>query len=173
MKKNKFEVGDIIKGTNNRYVWTNKQMTKARVTKTGLKGGEMKIEILEHENASEIGEVFSVENNTKEFELITLANFTKADLEDGDIVTLRNGEKLMFYEEDLFDIGRNHSNCLYDLDELTDDLKSEDEEDEDIVKVERAIDYTTLYQRKEAKEMTVEEISKALGYEVKIVKGDK
>lgn len=39
-----------------------------------------------------------------------------------------------------------------------------------ILKVEKAIDYTLVYENTESKEMTQEEIEKALGYKVKIIK---
>ena len=64
----------------------------------------------------------------------------------------------------------DNDNCLSDICDLEDDFTHEIYEDSDIVKIERPVEYTTVFTRGEVKEMTVEEISKALGYEVKVVK---
>ena len=61
-----------------------------------------------------------------------------------------------------------------DLDDLNEDLtfaRDYDDEENKVVKVERPATYYEVFNRDESvREMTVEEISKALGYEVKIVK---
>ena len=96
---------------------------------------------------------------------------TKNDLKYGDIVTLRNGNKLIYADEDFMDLERNNDNSLSYLDDLTDDLKYDEHKNYDIMKVERPVYFSTVYERDETvREMTIEEISKALGYEVKIVK---
>lgn len=103
----------------------------------------------------------------KKVEIIT----SKDDLKNGDIVTLRNGDRLVFVNgEDFIDLSDDNDNCLSDIRDLEDDLRHDSYEDSDIVKVERPVEYTTVFTREEVKEMTVEEISKALGYEVKVVK---
>lgn len=94
------------------------------------------------------------------------SNFTKSDLQEGDIVTDREGCKSLFHNGAL----RGRTLSIYGL---TDDLKDkEGESDNDIVKVERPIKLETVFERKEPEviEMTVEEISRALGHEVKVVK---
>lgn len=98
---------------------------------------------------------------------------TREDLRDEDIVTLKNGDKLRFLEDDFDDISGSWNNNLCELCDLNDDLTMKDRNlcESDIVKVERPIKYITVFDRsKEVKEMTISEISKALGYEVKIVK---
>ncbi len=99
---------------------------------------------------------------------LVLGNFTKTDLQEGDKLTLRNGS-VGYYSSDMNidDLKEKHiekdlTNNGYAGSEL------------DIVKVERPSSYVTVYEREKngVKEMTVEEISKELGYEVKIVKGD-
>ena len=96
---------------------------------------------------------------------------SKDDLKNGDIVTLRNGDRLVFVGgEDFIDLSDDNDNCLSDICDLEDDFTHESYEDSDIVKNERPVKFTTVFTREEAKEMTVEEISKALGYEVKVVK---
>lgn len=101
-------------------------------------------------------------------------NMTKNDLRDGDIVTLRNGDRLVYAIGNFFDLCRNFDNEITTLTDINEDLTRNNEyaEDEDIVKVERSTGYETVFVReeKEVKEMTIEEIYKALGYEVKIVK---
>ena len=95
---------------------------------------------------------------------------TKDDLKDGDVVTLRNGDKLIYCDEQFKDLDNPHHNGVCDLDDLYSDLTSWEEND-DIIKVERPATYYEVFNRDESvREMTVEEISKALGYEVKIVK---
>lgn len=99
---------------------------------------------------------------------------SKDELQDGDIVTLRNGDKLRYnIETESFDnISDDYDNNLDYLYELNDDMTYDDrdEDENDIMKVERPT-YHTVFEREETvKEMTIAEISKALGYEVKIVK---
>ena len=100
-----------------------------------------------------------------ELELVDTSNFTKSDLQEGDIVTDREGDKSIYHDEEL--IGDTDI-----IDHFNDDLKSRSGNDDyDIVKVERPIKMETVFEEEpEVREMTVEEISKALGYEVKVVK---
>lgn len=96
-------------------------------------------------------------------------DFNKDDLQTGDVVTTRNETKLRL-EDSNFTYISGVGVWLDYLSELTDDLKCIDHESSDIIKVERPT-YTTVFERdEEVKEMTIAEISKALGYEVKIVK---
>ena len=106
-------------------------------------------------------------------------NFTKYDLKDGDVVTLRNGARLMFSDESFSDIGNVINNGLYCLDDLTDDLRlnvnsavwTNEKKDNDIMIVERPDSYTTIWHRKEeVKEMTLAQVCEELGYNVKIIK---
>ena len=104
--------------------------------------------------------------NKWELDLVDTSKFTKADLQEGDIVTDREGCK------SLYSNGSFIGNTM-DLWGVTEDLKDkEGESDNDIVKVERPIKLETVFERKESEviEMTVEEISRALGHEVKVVK---
>ena len=105
--------------------------------------------------------------STDIIELVDTSKFKKSDLQDGDIVTDREGYKSLFYDDSL------HGSTTA-IDYLTDDLKDINcDSDNDIVKVERPIKLETIFERKEepeVREMTVEEISEALGYEVKVVK---
>lgn len=99
-------------------------------------------------------------------ELVDTSKFTKSDLQEGDIVTDREGCKSLYSNGNF--VGKTLS-----IKWLTDDLKDIDgESDNDIVKVERPIKLETVFERKEPEviEMTVEEISRALGHEVKVVK---
>lgn len=167
-----FKVGDIIKGKDNDYGVTNEDMTKAIVRSTD--GNMMNIKVLEHTHQEEIGEDFNVLNSYDNFELICVIT-SKYDLKDGDIITLRNGDKMIFVEngEVFYDLKCSNDNNLDYLSELNDDLTIEAgyDEENDIMKVERPIKYQEVFKRdKTIKEMTVAEISKALGYEVKIVK---
>lgn len=151
-------------------------MTKAEVIE--LLKDDMRIKILEHSDVDEIGETYSVINSNKKFELTKAYEFTKKDLKDGDIVTLRNGDKLIYCEDDkhFADLRSTNSNYLSYRHELNDDLTYNDsDENSDIVKVERPVEYDVVYTRgtKEIKKMTVAEICKELGYDVEIVKEEK
>ena len=96
---------------------------------------------------------------------------TLNDLQFKDIITLRNGDELILSEDNKFkDIKPINYNDVISLDDFYNDLtyKNRINEDFDIIKVERPI-YSIIYERtNKPKEMTLEEISKALGYEVKI-----
>ena len=130
------------------------------------------------------GDLFEIEedhnrvNNKWSFnfeDIERLANdITLSDLQFADILTLRNGERYVYASKRMY--GEDNSYyCDCDLIEnyYNDDLTNGDRnKEQDIVKVERA--GKIIYERKEeAKEMTLQEICKELGYEVKIVKGEK
>ena len=105
----------------------------------------------------------------------------KNELQNGDIVTLRNGDRLMYNNEEFVDLSDDFDNSLADIKELNNDMTFSDRyrfvtepTKNDIIFVQRPIGYECVFERKDnVKEMTVEEISKILGYEVKIVKGEK
>ena len=111
------------------------------------------------------------DNSFEECELELAQIITKKDLKFGDILTLRNGDRYVVADGVMYG---EESNYVYDCEEIdlwyNDDLtENKNDKDYDIVKVERL--GNVIYERKEeTKEMTVEEISKALGYEVKVVK---
>ena len=169
-----FTVGDIIRGKkDNGYGITNEEMTRGLVISVNNK--EMTVKILEHENKGEIDSEYDVDNSKTMFEIIERAFKNKKDLKNGDVVTLRNGDKLIFHDDDFSDLDSENDNnltCTYDLnDDMT--MKDKDYKDSDIVKVERPNRYDIAFIRNETvKEMTVKEICEALGYEIKIKKED-
>lgn len=92
------------------------------------------------------------------------------DVQFGDILTLRNGERYVYVNDRMYGekdyYTRNGSTpTLWYNDDLT---ENENHKSQDIMKVER--EGQIIYEREDVREMTVEEISKALGYEVKVVK---
>ena len=109
--------------------------------------------------------------------------FTKADLKSGDVVLRRDGSVEIVCIETGTLIRKDEFNIL---DELTDDLTDifKDDDSDDVIAVRRpkqpyecqfcAFDEgfgELVYERKdEPEEMTLEEICKALGKEIKIVK---
>ena len=109
---------------------------------------------------------------------LELANITTInDLQFADVVTLRNGERYvvaddyLYGEDDDYYIDSRYIEDYYNNDlTYNEDDGDYDDEGYDIVKVER--NGSIIYEREETKvkEMTVAEISEALGYEVKIVK---
>lgn len=100
-------------------------------------------------------------------------SFTKNDLKNGDIVTLRNGDKLIYNNNLFYDISYYHDNVLNDIDDVRDDMICNDLDyrGSDIMKVSRPVEYVDVFLRpKEPKKMTVSEICKELGYDVEIIK---
>lgn len=107
--------------------------------------------------------------------------FTKADLKTGDVILRENGKTEIVNRELgmlITPVGWNDLN--YVRDDLTDDMSKS----YDIVAVRRPNDKadcvfhafndelgTLVYERKEVEEMTLEEVCKALGKEIKIIKG--
>lgn len=139
-----FKVGDIIKGKNKRYMFTNESMKKAKVLIANE--NDMEIEIIEHFWEFLKGERYIVRNSTKYFELIEEKKFTKSDLQNGDIVTLRNGFKYRKYG------GRIRTRDVsISLDYFTENLKycEPNKENRDVIKVERPTRYETVYERVE------------------------
>lgn len=76
----------------------------------------------------------------------TKVKFIKLDLKDGDIVTYRNGLKKIVSGDKLWE----NDDLFTPLRYYTEDLKDVDGEEEyDIVKVERPVQYETVFERKE------------------------
>lgn len=111
-------------------------------------------------------------------EWLAPAKFMKFDLKEFDIVEFRNGDKTWVLKDIV--LGRLGIGG-FSVDTWKDDLIDRSAHGYDIMKVYRPtdsiptdkskwIDLPVVYERTEVKEMTVEEISKALGYEVKVVK---
>ena len=108
--------------------------------------------------------------------------FTKADLKTGDVVLRRNGSTEIVNRELGMFIRKNGWN---DLDEIRENLTSVfNNEHGDIVAVRRPKNKydcmfnaferergTLVYERKEPEEMTLEQVCKLLGKEIKIIKG--
>ena len=110
-----------------------------------------------------------------EKELIKVCTTTD-DLKFADVITLQNGERYVFADGYMFGEGSTYEMwCCKITNHYNDDFDALSGNYEiDIVKIER--NGVLIYERekpREAKEMTVSEISKALGYEVKIVKETK
>lgn len=118
----------------------------------------------------------------------TMKEFTKKDLQNGDVVKLRDGQVGIVLKDDTFDriIFPDKSYYLAGYEEdLTCSERSDvpDKHNVDIMAVRRAGSTMNLfgaftkpqcgkllYERKEVEEMTLEEVCKALGKEIKIVK---
>lgn len=141
----KFKVGDIIKGKANGYAIINENMKKAEVKKI-LPENCMEIEIIEHKYPSRNGTRYEVVNQSEYFELIERKEFTKSDLKDEDIVTLRNRVK---YRKSGNTIQTAYA--IISLENFTENLKdsTNSNEDTDIIKVERPTRYETVYERVE------------------------
>lgn len=122
---------------------------------------------------------YGVDNKTRpvywdeELELIKESEeiMNKNNLKNGDIVTLRNGDRLIYANRNFTDLSDDNNNTLCDTSDLNDDMTCNYHKDNDIVKVTRPVASYDIYERKEeAKKMTVAEICKELGYDVEIIK---
>lgn len=142
-----FQVGDLIKGLpGNGYNITNYNMYKAEVLET-FGNGEMEIKILSHKDKTKINKKYEVKNSEKYFELIN--SFTKKDLEDGDIVTYRNGKKRIVNKTKNKIVYINDpENLSFYLNNFRNDLTSKIDNEYDIIKVEKT-QCETVFERKE------------------------
>lgn len=108
-------------------------------------------------------------------EKIIMNSLTTTDLKFADVITLQNGERYVFADGYMCGEGEDYEFDCCKIDDFYDHNFNvlDDGYEKDIVKVER--NGVLIYERKpkKAKEMTVSEISKALGYEVKIIKETK
>ena len=102
----------------------------------------------------------------------------KKDLKNLDIITLRNGDRLMLRFTNVngcnyfTDLDETNNNWIVELNDLTDDLKQKSSNcpENDIVKVERSFNYEKIYERQEDEEMTLKEVCNELGRTIKIIK---
>lgn len=170
----KYKVGDKVrvrkdlKEGNDYSIYVNKDMEKYRGQIKVVEKADKNYGCDKYELAGVIdedGDGWHFTNDMLE-PLIVSIN----DLQFGDILTLRNGNKYVF--ADGYMMGEL-SSYRYNNDKVeenyNEDLTSADYDGEyNIMKVERKGE--AVYERKDIREMTVDEISKALGYEVKVVK---
>ena len=164
----KFKVGDKIKAIQDtEYVITTKENEWEGIV-TSVSEESFDAKTTHVKKLGSIGDVYS----DLDYDYFEISKFTIDNLKFGDILTLRNGEKFVYASGHMF--GEDDSSwrdCDVVRDCYENNLLSEDhdEREYDIVKVER-LGNIVFTQPETVKEMTVSEISKALGYEVKVVK---
>ena len=124
-------------------------------------GDKVKVIAKKHGHGFNIGEIVKIEEiSDRDYKCSSLKKdklwrmgedefvewkFTKSDLQNGDIVTYRDGRKKIVFEDKFY--GSNHFVLLK---YYTEDLKDIDgEEENDIIKVERPVKYETVFERKE------------------------
>ena len=118
----------------------------------------------------ELGEWSNNENTGWDFstDMLEPVSFKKCNLQNGDILTDRSGDKSLYYRGELY------GDTILDLNNLNDDLTANSTlytENADIINVERPVKFETVFERnEEIKEMTMEELCKHFGCQVKIVK---
>lgn len=136
-------------------------------------------------NADEYGSLLGAEEDN--YTILEFSDFdwskgfTKADLKTGDVVLRRCGDTEIVNGELGMFICR--SGGWNDLDDLNNDLTHRFDKDFDIIEIRRpkekheccfvAFTYkrgTLVYERKEPEEMTLEQVCKLLGKEIKIIK---
>ncbi|MBO5843447.1 MAG: hypothetical protein J6Q96_01105 [Bacteroidales bacterium] len=151
--KNSFKVGDKIRGLKgNGYYVTNEDMELAEVIEVDNEG-YMKIRILKH--PEEKNQIYYTDNDSTKFELIKPKAFTKKDLKDGDIITLRNGKKGRYEGK------RTSVDCLL-YHNIEDDLTNNGLAGKrlDIVKVERIKETEVVYERDKETTEILDEVEK-------------
>lgn len=173
----KFKIGDRVRILDGR----NKPSFRSTWAPTWVGGMDKYIgEVCAVRYIDEVGN-YSLKGINYSFaeEWLAPAEFTKADLKEFDVLECRSGKKMLATRDVPLDELEADG---FSLRTWNDDLKDNTGADiYDIMKVYRPIDSLPLdkskwkdlpvvYERTEVKEMTVEEISKALGYEVKVVK---
>ncbi len=184
MKENNFKIGDKVR------IRTSVTLEEIKANHfNGCQRSTMNFLLEQSSGINNFNNTFEIEYNYDKY--ITLKNIdgalnpvifekigepsiikTPQDLKFGDIVTLRNSERYVIANDTMYgELERYYQDCE-PVCNYNDNLKyyeNSDRED-DIVKVERA--GTTIFEREESKvkEMTIEEISKALGHGVKVVK---
>lgn len=135
-----------VKGLKNDYVITNSQMLEGEIISTDKFNA--KIKVLKHNIPAYEGKIFGVGMKDDEFEIITKIpkkqkqQFCKKDLRVGDRVTRRDGNTYIY---DGYWIGG------LDKPKINEDLTNAGTMKEafDIVKVERAVKYEIVFERKE------------------------
>lgn len=172
----KFKIGDKVKildGRNKpsfRLTWSpiwvdgmNKYIGEVHTVKYICGAGDYSLEGINYSFAEE---------------WLAPAEFTKYDFKEFDVVEFRNGNKTLVINDII--LGELSIGGFY-LANWTDDLRDKYTDKYDIMKVYRPTDniptdkskwkdLPVVYERTEVREMTIEEISEALGYEVKVVK---
>lgn len=176
----KFKVGDIVKGIpGNGYTITSGDMYKGEVV--DVSDDSIVIKILDHKNKELVGKEYPVvwkeyqiENNEKCFELISLKKPTKEELLKmpiGTKITTNKDCSNIFVKisNGLFE--NHYGEVIGDCD-IEKDLSINDPHyGTKIIKIEVPT-YKTVYDssKEVVKEMTMDEVCKALGYNVKIIK---
>lgn len=154
--KNSFKVGDKIRGLKGTYYSiTNEEMELAEVKHINKNTGTMEIQILKHKSWKGHSKFF-VQNSSEFFELAETKAFTKKDLKEGDIITLRNGRKGEYEGKETY------IDCL-EYDNIKNDLTNNGLRGKslDIVKVERIKETEVVFERKEETTEILDEIEKA------------
>lgn len=100
-------------------------------------------------------------------------HFNLWDFKFGDIIILRNGTRFVYADGYIYGENEDYNRDADKLnEEYYDDLCYRyGSKEYDIIKVER-VGETVFKRESEIKEMTLEEVCKELGYEIKIIKED-
>ena len=178
-KMKKFNVGDYVIGNSDKFNYTDKKMKLGVITQINS-DRDCRVRILDHEKKEEIGEDYWCnyhgDDDFKKVGSYREAMFDIMEIEKkfGAIIEFKNGEKYVLADGAIY--GENAS-YEWDYNSLCEDdfdgnLRCEDNHDYDIKKItyNNVILFDRNLSKGEAKEMTVAEISEALGYEVKVVK---
>lgn len=117
---------------------------------------------------------FTIESNCFDWDYraIETFKFKKDDIQFGDIITTRNGERYVYADGHLYGEDATYYLDCEDYEDIFNDKLTycdKSEEEYDIIKIER--NEEVIYERdEEVREMTLQQIIDELGYEVKIIK---
>lgn len=175
----KFNVGDYVIGNSKEYNFTDKDMKLGVITRIDS-DGDYRVLILKHENEDEVGNNYGcIRHGDDDFKKVSSykeAMFDIMEIEDkfGVIIEFKNGEKYVLADGSIYGEDSSYDWDCSSLceDDFDDNLRCEDNHDYDIKKItyNNVVLFDRTINKGKAKEMTVAEISEALGYEVKVVK---
>ena len=175
----KFNVGDYVIGNSDNYAYTDERMGLGVITRLDS-DGDCRVLILKHEDEDEVGNEYGCtrhgDDDFKKVSSYKEAMFDIMEIEDkfGVIIEFKNGEKYVLADGSLYG---EDSSYDWDCSSLCEDdfdgnLRYGDSHNYDIQKItyNNVVLFDRTINKGEAKEMTVAEISEALGYDVKVVK---
>lgn len=188
-----FKVGDIIKGTENHYGVTNKDMYAAEVVKLFINTNQIEIKVLDHHDKNVIGKTYIVtssffelcdifdtyinkSNNKQMIVKIIEAPFGARGVNEtyGILIDSKTADKI--FEEKTFchqGLGEKSNYFFIPFNSKFYDTKYYNGEiwglGKDFTEIEFKDITTGIIYNKKPKKMTIEEIEKELGYKFEIV----
>ena len=176
MEKLKYKIGDVVKitGTNHSF-GIDKDITgkKGKIIKTDISSLPYKIHLIDYSEIDEKNDInyyyWLSEDDIELFRHKKITSETLEKLPIGSIITTSEDEHNQYVKIDWNEFQNDDCDSLLTK-ELTDKLEfSETYGNPKLIEIQEPIYYTTYNGSAEPVEMTIEEISEELGYNIKIV----